>query len=78
MNFLQKSCLILLTANLLGEKKMRITSDIFYLFLYLLIICRKTRISFDEKLWIDLVESDFAFAMKNHMMDMISLRAKST
>jgi len=59
-------------------KKMRITSDIFYLFLYLLIICRKTRISFDEKLWIDLVESDFAFAMKNHMMDMISLRAKST
>ena len=59
-------------------KKMRKISDIFYLFLYLLIICRKTRISFDEKLWIDLVESDFAFAMKNHMMDMISLRAQST
>ena len=57
---------------------MRITYAIFYLFLYLLIICRKTRISFDEKLWIDLVESDFAFAMKNHMMDMISLRAQST
>jgi len=55
------------------EKKMRIISDIFYPFLYLLLICRKTRISFDEKLWIDLVESDiisilFAIAMKNHMI----------
>jgi len=78
MNFLQKSCLILLTAKLLGKKKMRITSDIFYPFLYLQLICRNTRIFFDEKLWIDLVESDFAFAMKNHMMDMISLRAQST
>ena len=71
MNFLQKSCLILLTQTFL-EKKTRITSDIFYPFF----IPIKTRISFDEKLWIDLVESDFAFAMKNHMMDMISLLAQ--
>lgn len=40
------------------------------------------RISCDEKLWIDLVESDivstlFPSAMKNQMFDMISLRARS-
>lgn len=62
---------------------MRVISYIFYPFLYLLLICRKTKISFDEKLWSDLVESDiisilFAIAMKNQMMDMTSLRARST
>ena len=52
---------------------MRIISDIFYSFFctYYLYVERLFRIYFDEKLWIDLVESDiisilFAIAMKNH------------